>query len=287
MYLIVKATTLRADVVTAVTQNELRTATMGQQRYIVIDGSGRPVDMRNGGMTLEKFNILSSNLSAGKPKGRFLAIKWYQKQNPAAYMLDWTDDLNKAVAVIRASVDEDRGCNHVIIDSGRMVPVRFYRQGSKLSCITTIQSRVPRRLRQSKCLADSIASATLGSATQNQSIQIGDKLMKRIAIIVGNHVLSLPFSTTTLDLLLEADVLSFQFDSPDEFPDCHTKTFYHSDMKTEVTVIEQRDIKENPNVTSEREQRALEKLQAELDGYKKPCCNTGSRRQKPLTEIRG
>ena len=119
------------------------------------------------------------------------------------------------------------------------------------------------------------------------AIQIGDKLMKRIAITVGNHVLSLPFSKTTLDLLLKADVLSFQFDSPDDFPDCHTKTFYHSDMKTEVTVIKQRDIKENPNVTSEREQCAPEKLQVELDGYKKPYCTTGSRHQKPLTEIRG
>jgi hypothetical protein len=92
--------------------------------------------------------------------------------------------------------------------------------------------------------------------------------MKRIAITVGNHVLSLPFSTATLDLLLEADVLSFQFDSPDDFPDCHTKTFYHSDMKTEVTIIEQRDIKDNPNVISEAIQSTIEKLQAELDSYK-------------------
>ena len=88
--------------------------------------------------------------------------------------------------------------------------------------------------------------------------------MKRIAIIVGNHVLSVPFTTSNLDLLMEADVLSYQYDSIDALPDCSTKSFFNSEMKTEIVVINQRDIKENPDVTAEREARNIEKLQAQI-----------------------
>ena len=88
--------------------------------------------------------------------------------------------------------------------------------------------------------------------------------MKRIAIIIGNHVLSVPFTTSNLDLLMEADVLSYQYDSIDALPDCETKSFFHSEMKTEIVVINQRDIKENPGVTEERESRRIEELQAEI-----------------------
>ena len=88
--------------------------------------------------------------------------------------------------------------------------------------------------------------------------------MKRIAIIVGNHVLSVPFTTYNLDLLMEADILSYQYDYIDALPDCETKSFFHSEMKTEIVVINQRDIKENPDVTAERKARNIEKLQAQI-----------------------
>lgn len=45
-------------------------------------------------------------------------------------------------------------------------------------------------------------------------------------------------------------------------------SIYATEGYLRLTIIEQRDIKDNPNVIAEAVQSTIEKLQAELDSYK-------------------
>lgn len=264
MYLIIKATPFKLSTHTVIEQSSVRKATLGVQRYMVLDGSAKVVDTRDGGIQLGKFKHMTSCGENKAAIGRYVAIRWYQKPSPDACAISASNDLAEAIRDVLSSVAENKSCYHLIVDIGLMTVVRFYRPEASREYLANFTSI-------NECLGLNLVT---GSAFGSTAIQhtanisnkstIGENKMKRIAIIIGNHVLSVPFTTSNLDLLMEADVLSYQYDSIDALPDCSTKSFFHSEMKTEIVVINQRDIKENPGVTEERESRRIEKLQAEI-----------------------
>ena len=55
MYLIIKATPFKLSTHTVIEQSSVRKATLGVQRYMVLDGSAKIVDTRDGGIQLGKF----------------------------------------------------------------------------------------------------------------------------------------------------------------------------------------------------------------------------------------
>lgn len=306
MYLIIKATPFKLSVHTVIEQSSVRKATLGVQRYMVLDGSAKVVDTRDGGIQLDKFKHMTSCGGNKAAIGRYVAIRWYQKPSPDACAISASNDLNEAIRDVLSSVAENKSCCHLIVDIGLMTVVRFYRPGTSVACLTAISSafedfaktwveaeKDPEQFNRERFNREYLTNFTsineglglnlvTGSAFGSTAVQhiansaankaanistkvtIGENKMKRIAIIVGNHVLSVPFTTSNLDLLMEADVLSYQYDSIDALPDCSTKSFFRTEMKTEIVVINQRDIKENPDVTAEREARNIEKLQAQI-----------------------
>lgn len=272
MYLIIKATPFKLSTHTVIEQSSVRKATLGVQRYMVLDGSAKVVDTRDGGIQLGKFKHMTSCDENKAAIGRYVAIRWYQKPSPDACAISASNDLAEAIRDVLSSVAENKSCCHLIVDIGLMTLVRFYRPEASreyLANFTSINECLGLNLVNSSAFGSTAVqhianSAANKAANISTKVTIGENKMKRIAIIVGNHVLSVPFTTSNLDLLMEADVLSYQYDSIDALPDCSTKSFFHSEMKTEIVVINQRDIKENPGVTEERESRRIEKLQAEI-----------------------
>lgn len=266
MYLIIKATPFKLSTHTVIEQSSVRKATLGVQRYMVLDGSAKIVDTRDGGIQLGKFKHMTSCGESKAAIGRYVAIRWHQKPSPDACAISASDDLGEAIRDVLSSIAENKSCCHLIVDIGLMALVRFYRPGTSREYMANF-TNINECLGLGLNLVNSSAFGTTAIqhiANISNKSTIGENKMKRIAIIIGNHVLSVPFTTSNLDLLMEADVLSYQYDSIDALPDCETKSFFHSEMKTEIVVINQRDIKENPGVTEERESRRIEKLQAEI-----------------------
>lgn len=130
MYLIIKATPFKLSTHTVIEQSSVHRATLGVQRYMVLDGSAKIVDTRDGGIQLGKFKHMTSCGENKAAIGRYVAIRWYQKPSPDACAISASNDLDEAIRDVRSSVAENKSCCHLIVDIGLMTLVRFYRPGA-------------------------------------------------------------------------------------------------------------------------------------------------------------